>query len=599
MRSTRVLPLLVAVMTMLPFLPSLSGEFLNWDDGVGLVTNEAYRGLGWHQLVWMFTNTRLGHYMPLTWLTFGINYVLGGMQPWGYHLVNVLLHGANAALLLLVAIPVLDAARPRAFVSSGSPTTTGDGPIPAVVAGAVLTALTFGLHPQRVEPVAWVTGRPALLSTLFYLIAVLGYLRTLSPAPAPASRGWRLTSLFAFVAAVLSHPLAMTLPLTLLVLDLYPFRRHRTHGWGLLAEKIPYALVALGAAALAALARHRGVMWTEAATRDLATKLTSVGQSLWFYPASFVWPVDLSPLYEMPRKASLLEPRFLLPWIGALATLLLLVRLRRRFPGGLAAWVHMAVVVAPVSGIVHTGIQLGADRYAYQADLGFALLVGYGLTWALLLREQGRLRPVIARAITGTAAFVIIALGLSTWVYAGLWQDSETLWRWAVEIDADCAVCNVNLSEAIVAGAVRQGVDRVPARAAEAEGYARRALALRPDLADGYFNLGTVLAAQHRYDEADVALRAYVERAPWDPAGPSRLGLLRIVQGRPAEAVPFLRRAVAMDPASPMLRQQLADALREHADQLQRSGRASEATALLEETTRLGANPAGRPARSP
>ncbi len=599
MRSTRVLPLLVAVASMIPFLPSLSGEFLNWDDGVGLVTNEAYRGLGWRHLVWMFTNTRLGHYMPLTWLTFGINYVLGGMQPWGYHLINVLLHGANAALLLLVAIPVLGAVRSGAFSSSGSRDATADGPTLAVIAGATLAALTFGLHPQRVEPVAWVTGRPALLSTLFYLIAVLGYLRTLGPAPSPSSRSWRLISLIAFVEAVLSHPLAMTLPLTLLILDVYPFRRHRTHGWGLVAQKIPYALIALGAAVLAALARHRGVMWTEAAARDLPSRLASAGQSLWFYPASFVWPIGLSPLYEMPRKASLLDPRFLLPWIGALATLLVLVALRRRFPGGLAAWIHMAVVVAPVSGIVHTGIQLGADRYAYQADLGFALLVGYGLTWALLLREQGRLRPMIARAIIGTATFVVVALGLSTWVYAGLWQDSETLWRWAVEIDGDCAVCNVNLSEAIVAGAARQGVEGVPARAAEAEGYARRALTLRPDLADAYFNLGTVLAAQRRYDEAEVALRSYVERAPWDPAGPGRLGLLRMVQGRPAEAVPFFRRALAMDPAAPMLRQQLADALREQAGQLERSGHASEATPLLEETTRLGAGAAGSFPRAP
>src|SRR5262249_57489791 len=109
-----------------------------------------------------------------------------------------------------------------------------------------------------------------------------------------------------------------------------------------------------------------------------------------------------------------------------------------------------------------------------EAGSGCGVWGGLGRTLAVLVREQGRLRPLIVRAIAGTAAFVVVALGLSAWVYAGLWQDSETLWRWAVEIDGDCAVCNVNLSEAIVTGAVRQGVDRVPARAAEAEGYGRR-----------------------------------------------------------------------------------------------------------------------------
>ncbi len=569
MRSTGrlswVLAALVAVVSMTAFLPTLSGEFLNWDDGVGLVTNEAYRGLGWKQIAWMFTNTRLGHYMPLTWLSFGIDYALGGMRPWGYHVTNVILHGVNTALLLAIAIKVLGAVQISGRSSAPPDPASESGPSLAVLAGAVLATLMFGLHPQRVEPVAWITGRSTLLSGSFYLLAVLTYLRAVERPPAVPSRGWKLVSLVAFVAAVLSHPLAMTLPLTLLVLDVYPLRRHLAQGSRLLVEKAPYAMVAVVAAGVAVLARHQGVMWTEAAARDLPTRLAFAGQSLWLYPASFAWPVGLSPLYELPQKARLVEPRFLLAPLGGVALLLSLIGLRRRFPGGFAAWAHMAIVVTPVSGLLHSGIQLGADRYAYQADLGFCLLVGYGLTWALVLRERGRVRPVIARAIEATAAFVVIALGLTSWVYSGLWQDSETLWRWAVETDGECAVCHVNLSEAIVAGAARQSADRVPARAAEAEAYARRALALRPDLADAYFNLGTVLAAQQRYDEAEVALRAYVERAPWDPAGPGRLGLLRMVQGRPAEAVPFLRRALAMDPGSATLRQQLAEALSEHA----------------------------------
>jgi hypothetical protein len=597
MRATRLtvrtLACLVGLAAVAAFIPSLPGEFLNWDDGVGLVRNESYRGLGWAQIRWDFTNTHVGHYMPLTWLSFGVSYVLGGMNPWGYHAVNLLLHGVNASLFLLIAIRLLTLvdARPRGSVPLGD--TADSRPAPTVVAGAAFAALLFAVHPQRVEPVAWVTARSTMLSGFFYLVAVLGYLQ----ATERDRVRWRwagAASVGAFVAAVLAHPIAMTLPLSLLVLDVYPLRREGT--WqGLLREKVPYACVALVAAGLAVLARQRGVLWTPAASHDLGSRILFAGQSLWLYPATFVWPSGLSPLYELPDRATLSSTRFLLPLLGVAATVVILYLARHRIPGGLAAWIQMAIVVAPVSGLVHTGIQLGADRYSYQADLGFSLLAGYGLTWTLGAREAGRISPVVARSIGGLAAVIVVALAAGSWSYTTAWQDSETLWRWAVDVDPECANCHVHLSEAIITGAARRGPDGVPARAREAEDQARRALALRPDLADAYFNLGTVLAAQQRYDEADVALRAYMQRAPWDPAGPWRLGLLRLVQSRPAEALPLFRVALELSADSPALRGQVDAVLREQAGQLERGGRHSEAAWLLDERARLVERGSRRP----
>jgi MFS family permease len=526
--------------------------------------------------------------MPLAWLTFGLNYVLGGMDPWGYHAVNLVLHGASTALFFLVAVHVLAAVAaghdedriPRPGAGRRHPPTF------AITAGAGLAALVFGLHPQRVEPVAWVIGRSILLSGFFYLLAALAYLRSTGGDGGIRWRWWGAASLTALVAAVLSHPLAMTLPLTLLVLDVYPLRRHRrSRTW--LSEKVPFALVAAAAAGLAVLARQRGVLRTEAAARDVGERLAFAGKSLWFYPSTFVWPAGLSPLYELPDRVVLSDPGLLAPLLGGAAAFLALLGARRRLPGGLAAWLHMAIVVAPVSGLVYSGIQLGADRYTYLADLGFALLVGSGLFWALTMRAAGRLSGAIVRMIGVAAVALVLVLGAGSWSYAAIWHDSETLWRWAVDVDADCAMCHVHLSEAVVSRAARQGPEAVRARAPEAEAYARRALTLRADLADAYFNLGTVLAAQHRYDEADVALRAYMARAPWDPTGPWRLGVLRLVQQRPTEAAALLRRALAMAPGSNSLRLQLADALHQQAAELERLGRHSEARALREEHTRL------------
>ena len=254
--TVRTIAWLIPLAAIVVFIPSLSGEFLNWDDTVGLVRNDAYRGLGWPQIRWDFTNTHVGHYMPLTWLSFGVSYVLMGMEPSGYHAVNLLLHGVNASLFLLIAVRLLGAAAGRR-AAYDPPRGADRRPAPTVVAGAVLAALVFGVHPQRVEAVAWITGRSTVLSGFFYLLAVLTYLR----ATDGGRIRWRwagAVSVGAFVAAVLAHPIAMTLPLSLLVLDAYPLRRQRA--WGeLLGEKLPYAAVACAAAALASsMASGRG-----------------------------------------------------------------------------------------------------------------------------------------------------------------------------------------------------------------------------------------------------------------------------------------------------------------------------------------------------
>src|SRR5207302_3093600 len=109
----RHLPALIFLVTFVAFLPSLAGQFLNWDDDRNFVTNVGYRGLGEAQLRWMWTTTLMGHWVPLTWMSLGLNYVLGGMEPWGYHAGNVLLHAANAVLLYFLTRRLYEARRVR------------------------------------------------------------------------------------------------------------------------------------------------------------------------------------------------------------------------------------------------------------------------------------------------------------------------------------------------------------------------------------------------------------------------------------------------------------------------------------------------------
>jgi Flp pilus assembly protein TadD len=516
-----ILPTGLFLVTCVAFWPALQGDF-NWDDDINLVANLRFRGFDASQIRWMFTNTLMGHYMPFTWLTFALDHVLGRMDPWGYHVASLLLHAANAVLVYLVARRLLTVALE----------TTVDTRV-----GAALAALLFALHPQRVESVAWISDRATLLCGTFYLLAVLAYLRAVGVPDGRRRTWWGAASLVAFAAALLSKGMAMTLPITLLILDTYPLRRWRA-GWPrMIVEKLPYCALALVGAVVAAWARSQGAEFSDYAGYGIAARIGLIAYSVCFYPLKLVWPADLSPLYEVPSRVSLLDPRFLIPLAALLAVTGALLALRRRAPGALAAWAHAAAFVAPVSGVVHSGVQMVADRYSYLAQVGFVVLAGYGLVRLLELRRTGQVRRA-AMVVAGSGIVLMVgALAVLTWSQSYVWRDPETLWRWAVDLDPLCSRCHNNLGVALMHHR------RDPPGLSESEEHLRTAVALRPTYPLSHLNLGTVALLRGRYVEAEAALRSYVERQPGAPDGAERLAVLYLVQGRSDEAIPLLRRA--------------------------------------------------------
>jgi len=568
--------------TVVAFLPALDGQFLNWDDEKNLVTNEGYRGLGWPQLKWMFTTALMGHWIPLTWLTLGVNYVLGGTAPWGYHLGNLLLHAANALVFYAVA---------RRLLAAG---TSEDRAQAAVTWGAVTTAAVFAIHPLRVESVAWVTERRDVLSGLFFLLAVLGYLKAVERgADGRLDPRWHAVSLGLFAAALSSKASTMMLPAALLVLDVYPLRRRGVGLTVLLREKIGYFVLAGVGAGVALVAVRQGATVTGYAEYGPGARAAMTLYSLMFYPWKFLWPVDLSPMYELPAQVDSLAWRFLLPMVAVPAITATLYLLRRRWPGGLAAWFYSALLVLPVSGAVHAGYQLAHDRYSYLSGLGFAVLVGAAVVWVMRAGTRGVLRPWLAGVALGAVVIVVAVLGAGTWRQSRIWHDSETLWRWAVSVDPACALCSNNLGQAlVVAHATSLGHVRL------AEGYFRFAISQRPRQPDAYHNLGAALAMQGRYSEAEAALLTYLQLSPpRNPEPPARLGLLHVDQKRYADAIPLLRRALALDPRFPLVRQDLVVALRKRADELEARGERQEAAALRREAADLLAGDPGAPVR--
>jgi Flp pilus assembly protein TadD len=233
-----------------------------------------------------------------------------------------------------------------------------------------------------------------------------------------------------------------------------------------------------------------------------------------------------------------LELPYLLSGLAGLAITAAVWLLRRRWPAGLAIWAFYLAMLAPVSGVVHTGNHLGADRNTYVSCAGFALLIG-GLAIAVV--QAGR-RGVLRRPIVAMALAVIGiwigTLALAANVQSTIWRDSETLWRYAIEVDPGCAICHHNLG--VVLG--RRG-DRD-----EAQALLARAIALRPDRSEFRGNYGLLLMQMGRRPEGLAMLRDRLRHNPGDVNTRTNLGIALLEDGRPGEAIVELEQALRIKP---------------------------------------------------
>jgi hypothetical protein len=326
------------------------------------------------------------------------------MKPFGYHLTSLLFHAASAAVFYLVARRLLALAVPAASTL-------------AVSAGATAAALFFAIHPLRVESVAWITERRDVTSGLFFLLTLLAYLRAHERPPAVRS-GWRWAALAFAALALTSKSIVMGLPLVLVILDVYPLRRLGPRlgdwvaaaAWPIWREKIPFVLLAAATGAVAFLVQRSTGYLTDA---EPAARVVMVFQNVCFHAWKTFMPLDLAPIYELPSRLRLLEKPYLLSAAGSVATTVTVWLLRKRWPAGLATWAFYLVMLAPVSGIVHTGNHLGADRNTYLPCAGFAVLVGALVVWAAEARRRGWLRTPVAALVVALVVVWIVGLGFA------------------------------------------------------------------------------------------------------------------------------------------------------------------------------------------
>ncbi|MEX2217822.1 MAG: tetratricopeptide repeat protein [Phycisphaerales bacterium] len=519
--AVALVAVLVGAVVFAAFAPSLSAGLVDLDDYALLRDNPAYRGLSGEHLGWMFTTTMLGHYQPLTWVSYALDYLLSGEDWRQFHFTNVLIHAANAGLVCVLLARVLAVA--RGVFDRWS------------LAACAAAAVFWGAHPLRAESVAWVTERRDVLSTLFLLLCALAYLRAFAPGDRGVrSRGWYAASVALLAVSLLAKAWGMTFFVMAMVMDSYPLRRldprprawFRRDQWRVPAQKVPYALLGLAAMVMAGLAQRSAA----GAVRSLeewpaGARLAQAAYGLVFYLWKTAAPAGLSPMYEMPAPAEMAAPRY---WVCGAAVALIVAAvwaLRRRAPGVAAAMALYAIAVAPVLGFFQSGDQLVADRYSYLASIPLAALLAAGLA-----RAGGA--PGTRRLLAPMVAIILALFWWMTLVQVRTWHSAETLWRRALSV-APTKSAHVNLGLALQHGG----------KLDEAIPHYRAATALDPEDGRAWFVLGNALRSDGDRAGAEAAYRRAADRMP--QAFMAYVNLARLIEEeRPDEALELYREAV-------------------------------------------------------
>jgi hypothetical protein len=544
--------------------------FVDLDDQVYVFGNpNVSGGLSAGGVAWAFTTFWGANWHPLAWLSHMLDVSLFGMRAGGHHVVSVLIHASNAALLFALLRR-----------------TTGS------VRESGLVAILFAIHPLHVESVAWISERKDVLCAFFFLLALIAYARY-RERPGP----WRYGLVaWLYALALMAKPMAVTLPFVLLLLDRWPLRAGFSRA--LLLEKAPLFLMSAAASVVTLLAQASGEAVASASHLPPAARFLNAAHAYAGYLQKAFWPSGLSVFYPLPRftgdAAKALVPALALAAVTAAA----IACLRRR-PWLAVGWFWFLGMLVPVIGLVQVGMQGMADRYFYLPSIGLFVAVAWG---------GGELAERLKVRGPALAAIVLVPLALlaaSAWHQVGSWSDSATLYRRAAEAvpgnwfahkylateaarhgrreealghlarvleagagynDYQYAIFREHGGEgaaeageylASVEAGIRADAEKMreiglskaeAGRLGEAEHFLRLSVRLFPRYAEGHYDLAVALARLGRNDEALPHFREALRIAPVDADACNRIGVALLRLGRVDESLPFFRAALRFDP---------------------------------------------------
>ena len=537
------------------FWPAVSFDFLNWDDDAVLLRNPSLDFPG--AVSWALSTTHMEHYQPVSWLTWAAIKRVFGLDARAFHLANLIAHLVCVVLLWQVMRAVL------ARVMADQPGRERDM---MALAGAAL----FGLHPLRVEVVAWISALPYALALALMLASLLAYLTA-----AGRRNFWWVAAVLLYAASLAARPVALGYPVVVWVLDRWVSGRSMRSS---AANALPFAILAGAAAVLETAARAAAVNPTPWLFRL---------QAAVFAPFIYIWhtlaPIDLTPLDVVP-----LAPQVrIAPFVAGLLALTVVSVAAWRWRSLAAIWATYLALLFPAAGLVASGLQVTADRYSYVP--GVAMAVAFAAAGA---RWVGGRRH---RKVVAIATFIVLAAASAAVTRRTLahWSDSVTLWSRVVELNPTNDVGLYNLAGALAekgrsdqAAAhyrdllahhpehvqARANLARLDAARLEGEANAlaargelakaaeryREAITLDPQRTHAHAARGMALAALGRSSEAASSLREAVRQGADEPSVHNALAVLLLQAGQASEARAVLDAAVARHPNDVALTHSLA-----------------------------------------
>jgi tetratricopeptide (TPR) repeat protein len=423
-----VVAALLLALTLLDFGSVANNKFLLLDDPHYIANNVHVQALTWSNVKWAFTTTHMGHWHPLTWLLHMAQFHFFGMDPAGYHLTSLFLHGLNVVILFLLLQKATGAVWESAFV-----------------------AALFAVHPLNVEEVAWLATTNGALSTFFGLLAIAAY------GWYAAKPDWKryLVVFGLFALSLMAKVIFIVLPFAILLLDVWPLKRMpfgaragespsriptRSLLW-LVGEKIPLLLLALISSKVAIVAGRQNGFMASLAAVPLRIRVLNALYSYFTYIEKMFWPQNLSIFYQFPKHYVWWQLTAAALLLGTV-TVFVVLRIKSK-PYLAIGWFWYLGMLVPVIGLVQKGSQAMADRYTYVPLLGIFVMIAWGAAeWAG--RSASRLRALGAGAIG-----VLLVLCVLSRVQLRRWHDSYTLFGYILEHSPDNPVAHQILGVAL------------------------------------------------------------------------------------------------------------------------------------------------------
>lgn len=523
-KQTILICLILAAAVIAVYYQVCSYDFIEYDDPQYVYENPVIqKGFTHESVKWAFTAGQVAYWHPLTWLSHILDWKLFGANAGGHHFVNLVFHIANTILLFIVLARMTQSKLSSAFAVG-----------------------LFALHPLHVESVAWVSERKDMLSAFFWILTMWAYTRYVEKS----GFGNYLLIIVCYLCALMSKPIAMTLPFVLLLLDYWPLNRlewngpkdgpgyeikenpqHKAGGLSILGrlvlEKIPLFIFAVLSGVITFFNQKKVGAMNVGQEWGFLVRIKNVPVSYLQYIKKTIWPDKLSFFY--PHQAHEISSVKVIAsvFVLILITIFVLVYIKKHrylFTG----WLWFLGTLIPVIGIIQVGDQAYADRYTYISLTGLFIMIAWGVP-ELIGKWKYRKEILWISSIA-----VLSVLGVLSYIQQKYWKNTETLCEHALEVTEDNFKAHFFLAKTFFSQGNNEGVLE----------QTREGLALKPDFVYLINLKGVTLSRMGRFDEAIECYRRELEIDPNRTHAYANIGFAYASGGQYEDAVKYYRKAL-------------------------------------------------------